>query len=279
MDLNERKAILQVKDLLCLLGENVKNLVNYCAIAGGDTDAAIPDDQGFQENQDLQDVVSLALHNGWTIDPLTQQLHFPGDVSTTWAAVWKTAIMPDGVQVHVPHWIEDRMATITIDNETRKIARKNALSTDSIETFTVNLIDNCDLVDDVKAMHDRFGVRDVVKQFSATQLKEFLAFRILFLQEECSELIEAQSAENAVDALIDLVVVAIGTLDLLQVDIAKAWKCVHNANMAKQVGVNPNRPNPLGLPDLVKPEGWTAPNHAGNVGLFTQCFSSGESGV
>ena len=36
--------------------------------------------------------------------------------------------------------------------------------------------------------------------------------------------------------------------------------------MAKQVGVKPGRPNPLGLPDLMKPEDWKAPSHEGNHG-------------
>ena len=36
--------------------------------------------------------------------------------------------------------------------------------------------------------------------------------------------------------------------------------------MMKEVGVKPSRPNPLGLPDLIKPEDWEAPNHEGNYG-------------
>ena len=39
--------------------------------------------------------------------------------------------------------------------------------------------------------------------------------------------------------------------------------------MAKVIGIKPSRPNPLGVPDLVKPEGWMAPNHVDNHGLFT----------
>ena len=36
------------------------------------------------------------------------------------------------------------------------------------------------------------------------------------------------------------------------VDAYTAWDRVHAANMTKQVGVKPSRPNPLGLPDLTK---------------------------
>jgi hypothetical protein len=38
--------------------------------------------------------------------------------------------------------------------------------------------------------------------------------------------------------------------------------------MAKEVGIKEGRPNPLGLPDLIKPAGWVAPDHADNTGLL-----------
>ena len=61
-------------------------------------------------------------------------------------------------------------------------------------------------------------------------------------------------------------VIAIGTLLAFGVDVEKAWDVVHKANMAKEVGTKPERPNPLGLPDLMKPEGWENPSHNGNYG-------------
>ena len=36
--------------------------------------------------------------------------------------------------------------------------------------------------------------------------------------------------------------------------------------MKKEVGRKETIPNPLGLPDLVKQEGWEAPSHEGNHG-------------
>ena len=71
-----------------------------------------------------------------------------------------------------------------------------------------------------------------------------------------------------VDAMIDLCVVAIGTLDAFKVDAHKAWTRVLDANMQKEPGIKASRPNPLGLPDLIKPEGWTAPSHLDNIGLL-----------
>ena len=79
--------------------------------------------------------------------------------------------------------------------------------------------------------------------------------------------------DDVVDALIDLCVVAIGTLNAFDVDSEKAWAAVYDANIIKNVGIKESRPNPLGLPDLIKPEGWKAPSHADNVGLLSHIFT------
>jgi hypothetical protein len=121
-------------------------------------------------------------------------------------------------------------------------------------------------------MHEKYGVFDKVQAFDKEKLNKFLEFRIKFLEEEMNELSTAETADDVVDALIDLCVVAIGTLDLFDVSANIAWDRVHEANMNKQVGIKESRPNPLGLPDLVKPEGWTAPSHKDNVGLLGMLF-------
>ena len=74
------------------------------------------------------------------------------------------------------------------------------------------------------------------------------------------------NAEEVVDGLIDMCVFAIGTLNVFGMDSQKAWDAVHNANMAKVPGVKESRPNPFGMPDLIKPEGWEGPSHEGNHG-------------
>ena len=127
-------------------------------------------------------------------------------------------------------------------------------------------------VKDIADMHCKFGVNEKVRNFDTEKARAFLEFRIKFLQEELDEMKNAQNADDVVDALIDLCVVAIGTLDAFDIDAHEAWNRVHQANMAKEVGVKASRPNPLGLPDLIKPEGWTAPTHADNVGLLTKVF-------
>lgn len=126
-----------------------------------------------------------------------------------------------------------------------------------------------DWVSDIAEMHTKYGVNEKVREFDKEKLEKFLEFRISFLQEELDELKDNRgNPEEVVDALVDLCVVAIGTLDAFDVDAYAAWDRVHEANMAKEVGVKASRPNPLGLPDLIKPEGWTAPSHKGNHGII-----------
>ena len=129
-----------------------------------------------------------------------------------------------------------------------------------------------DWVGDIAAMHEKYGVNEKVREFDKEKLAKFLEFRINFLQEELDEMKSATNGDDVVDALIDLCVVAIGTLNSFDVDEHEAWRRVHRANMAKEVGIKASRPNPLGLPDLVKPEGWTSPTHADNVGLLSKVF-------
>jgi predicted HAD superfamily Cof-like phosphohydrolase len=127
-----------------------------------------------------------------------------------------------------------------------------------------------DWVKDIHVMQAKYLTRQWVEN-NPEKLKKFLEFRVDFLKEE---LMETQAAltnndpEEIVDGLIDLCVVAIGTLDAFGVNPYTAWDAVLEANMNKEVGEKPSIPNPLGVPDLIKPEGWTAPNHEGNHGKF-----------
>lgn len=131
-------------------------------------------------------------------------------------------------------------------------------------------------IKDIAKMHAKFGVNEVVRTFDAEKLKKFIEFRINFIEEEFLEMKKAfgeQNADDLVDALIDIIVVAQGTLDALDVDSKEAWGRVLKANMKKKPGVNPSRPNELGLPDMIKPRKWEAPSHADNVGLMSKAFA------
>lgn len=129
-----------------------------------------------------------------------------------------------------------------------------------------------DWIKDITEMHQKYGVNEKVIQFDSEKLKKFLQFRINFLEEELNELKSSNNGDDVVDALIDLCVVAIGTLDSFGIDSYTAWDRVLNANMNKEVGIKASRPNPLGMPDLIKPSGWQAPTHMDNIGLLSKIF-------
>lgn len=124
-------------------------------------------------------------------------------------------------------------------------------------------------VKDINEMQAKYGVHDWIENADKDKLRHYLQFRVDFLKEELDETESAlvdMDSEEIVDGIIDLCVVAIGTLDAFGVDPYKAWDEVLKANMNKRVGVKEGRPNPLGLPDLMKPADWKAPSHEGNYG-------------
>tara|TARA_Y100000004_G_C8697249_1_gene320115 strand:+ start:89 stop:556 length:468 start_codon:yes stop_codon:yes gene_type:complete len=130
---------------------------------------------------------------------------------------------------------------------------------------------NYDWAHDIHMMHHKFGVHKWFEEnkHDTDLMKKYIKFRLDMCQEEMSESIEAlenNNPEELVDGLIDLCVFAIGTLDVFGVDANEAWTRVYEANMAKEPGVKEGRPNPFGLPDLMKPEGWKSPSHEGNHG-------------
>ena len=128
-----------------------------------------------------------------------------------------------------------------------------------------------DWANDISNMHQKFGVKDWFEDNKDNKdlMDKYIRFRLSMCKEELDETldaIEAKDAEEIVDGLIDMCVFAIGTLDVFGVNANDAWDRVFEANMDKSVGVKEGRPNPFGLPDLMKPEGWTAPSHEGNHG-------------
>ena len=128
---------------------------------------------------------------------------------------------------------------------------------------------NNNIISDLRFMHKAYNFTDRCLDMDAKRKKQYLKFRGAFLQEELNELqlaINNNNKEEIVDALIDISVVALGTLDFFNVDINKAWDAVLKANLNKEPGIKPGRPNPYNLPDLIKPTYWTPPNHKHNTG-------------
>ena len=88
-------------------------------------------------------------------------------------------------------------------------------------------------VEDIHLMQSKYLTRQWVET-NPEKLKKFLEFRVDFLKEELMETTAAvtnNDPEEIVDGLIDLCVVAIGTLDAFGVDPYKAWDAVLEANM------------------------------------------------
>lgn len=115
----------------------------------------------------------------------------------------------------------------------------------------------------IKQMHTKFGITSEQVPFSKTE-KEF---RICAMREEIDEYIESETKEDELDAIVDLVVFALGTLErqgMLEV-FDEAFKRVMIANCKKEIGQNQKRGS-FQL-DLVKPEGWTAPDLSDLVNL------------
>ena len=129
------------------------------------------------------------------------------------------------------------------------------------------------VANDIANMHNRFGVHDWIDDSTPDDRKELMKLRMRMLTEEYAETMNAylqSDPEEMIDGLIDLCVIAIGTLNIAGVDAESAWNTVHSANMAKHPGVKPGRPNPLGLPDLIKPDGWLGPDHSPNHGILKE---------
>lgn len=127
-----------------------------------------------------------------------------------------------------------------------------------------------DIFEDISKFQEQFG-------FDTADVDEnFLAHQIGFLQEELNETKEAfmyADAEGVIDGIVDLIVVAVGTLKFFTQyghDVS-AWKKVMTANMAKEVGFNDSRPDSGGI-DLVKPKGWKPPKLASEAKFLEQIF-------
>ncbi len=113
---------------------------------------------------------------------------------------------------------------------------------------------------DIAHMHQKFDMLYNLKPQSLNE--ELLMPRAEFL---CEEIIELEYAIGhndfleIIDALIDIVVVAKGTAAMMGLRWSKHWEEVHRANMEKERGNNPKRPDLI--EDLINSPGWSGPEH------------------
>jgi predicted HAD superfamily Cof-like phosphohydrolase len=113
---------------------------------------------------------------------------------------------------------------------------------------------------DVAAFHQKFDVPSPPEV--ALVPSHLMDFRIGFMTEELEEFKVAYALgdlEGELDALVDLVYVALGTALTRGFDFNEAWRRVHEANM-KKIAVQYSGQDGRHSTDVVKPEGWTPPD-------------------
>jgi len=114
---------------------------------------------------------------------------------------------------------------------------------------------------DIAAFHHKFELEYNGKP---RQLPSGLQkFRSEFMMEELVEYDQAVNAKDLVeqlDALVDLVYVALGTAYMQGFDFDEAWRRVHEANMKKVRAKSADDSKRHTAADVVKPEGWQKPD-------------------
>ena len=117
------------------------------------------------------------------------------------------------------------------------------------------------MLKDIKDFHNKFGIPKVDKpSFLSVDLMQF---RIKFIEEELLEFIKAYKQDNlhdAFDALIDLTYVVLGTAYMMGLPFEDGWNEVHKANMEKIRVENSEQSKRKHSADVIKPEGWVAPD-------------------
>ena len=117
------------------------------------------------------------------------------------------------------------------------------------------------LLKDIDSFHKKFGF-DKNEKVCIPDDNELVNFRTSFLAEEFAEYTNAitkKDAAAALDALVDIVYIALGTAWLFNLPFHKAWKEVQRANMTKIRAKSKSKKRGTKF-DVVKPKDWKAPN-------------------
>lgn len=121
--------------------------------------------------------------------------------------------------------------------------------------------------DDVRDFHEKFKLPVTGTAPPHLLTPEEFAFRRKFMQEELDEFCDAHAdgdLAGALDALVDLAWVAIGTAHYMHLPFDDAWREVVRANMEKVLAdSDPNKPYRTHF--VVKPPGWTPPDIEGVI--------------
>ena len=130
-----------------------------------------------------------------------------------------------------------------------------------VENYYIGLyLEEPNFIDDIRAFHEKFNL---TYDGPPRQLPDDLkGFRERFLLEEVQEYVLAVTQEDRLDALVDLMYVLLGTAYLHGFDFSEAWRRVHRANMSKVRAYSADDSKRNSTHDVVKPQGWVAPDHS-----------------
>tara|TARA_R110000850_G_scaffold171245_1_gene296632 strand:+ start:169 stop:615 length:447 start_codon:yes stop_codon:yes gene_type:complete len=118
-----------------------------------------------------------------------------------------------------------------------------------------------DLLGDINKFHNKFGFKKGEK-VGIPEDSELVNFRTSFLMEELAEYTQAITKKDeaaALDALIDIVYIALGTAWLFNLPFEKGWREVQKANMSKVRAKSKSKKRGTAF-DVIKPKDWKAPN-------------------
>ena len=116
-----------------------------------------------------------------------------------------------------------------------------------------------DLIEDVEEFHEKYDLQ-YEEQISRHLIPEEKEFRARCMLEELQEYIEANTLEEEVDALIDLIYFALGTSYRHGFNFYDGWREVHRANLSKVRTPSKDCSKREFELDVIKPEGWEAPD-------------------
>lgn len=123
----------------------------------------------------------------------------------------------------------------------------------------------CSNLEDVVMFNEKFEVP--VATVPSLLNEDNFTYRIKFLLEELDELVLDHTRDDlkgALDALIDLVYVALGTAHMMGLAPywQEGWNKVQTANMAKIAAPSAEDSKRGSAIDVIKPAGWLAPDHS-----------------
>jgi predicted HAD superfamily Cof-like phosphohydrolase len=118
-----------------------------------------------------------------------------------------------------------------------------------------------DILKDIDNFHKKYGFEKNEK-VNIPDNNELINFRTAFLMEELAEYTNAitkKDTAGVLDALVDIVYIALGTAWLFNLPFEKAWNEVQKANMSKIRAKDKTGKRGTKF-DVIKPKDWKAPN-------------------